>query len=221
MSLPEQTPDVPTPSVLRDAVEMELDALDAPEQTEHGWKVEDRTQADWVGRLRARRLDELTAVRHRAEKQRAAVMAAIKQYLDPIDQWEQDRATVLQNEVDRLDALLVGYHRHEVESAEVDPPLTIKLPHVDLCSRKAPDRWEFTDEFVAWATEHRSDLLRLEVDKPKAKKAVTLRDITGASVPTVLVDDVEPTTGELHDVIVPVPGVTATRGERSYWVAAK
>lgn len=216
MSLPEQTipePELPPPSVVRNAVDMELDALDAPEQAEGGgFTVNDRTQADWVGRLRQRRLDELSAIRHRAERQRAAVMAAVKPYLDPIDEWEQDRTEKLQREVVGLEALLTQYHRHEVETADVDPPLTIKLPHVELRSRKSPDHWTFDEAFVAWAHEHRPDLLREEVTKPAAKKAIRIME-GGTAVAEVAEAD------ELLDV--PVPGVSSEPGERSYWVVEK
>ncbi len=211
MSLPEvPEPEVAAPSVLRNAVEMELDALDAPPYADDGrFKVVDRTQADWVGRLRARRLDELSAVRHRAERQRDAVMAAIKPYLDPIDEWEAERTAALEREVTSLEAVLMDFHRHEVETAEIDPPLTIKLPHVTLHSRKHPDRWEFADAFVAWARAQRPELLREEVTKPAAKKAVRIME-GGTAVVEIANGD------ELVDV--PVPGIEVEVGERNYWV---
>lgn len=218
MSLPEpfDAPDIPAPSVLREAVDMELDALDTPEQTSEGsWKVTDRTQADWVGRLRQRRLDELAAVRHRAERQIAAVMAAIKPHLDPIEQWQAQRTATLQREIEHLETLLTNYHRHEVESADADPPLTIKLPHVELCSRKAPDKWEFAESFVEWARENRPDLLREEVTKPKAKKEIAFGPESGAVVVEEQADD----DGQIVKVShIPVPGVTVERGERGYWI---
>jgi len=102
-------------------------------------------------------------------------------------------------------AVLEQYHRARLAR---DPKAkTISLPSGSLVARKLPDRWEFDDDaFLAWAQDHRTDLVRMrdpEVDKPAAKKALRVLDdgqiIDGAS-------------GEF------VPAVTVTPGDISFAV---
>lgn len=206
------TPEVPAPSDVEDAVLANLDALDAPEQLPDGrWHIHDDDQADWALRKLARAHAALEQVRRTAERQKAAVLAAVAPWLEEIEHWAEERSTVIGREVQGFESLLLTYHRASIEE---DPSrLTIKLPHGELRSRKSPDRWTFGQEFVAWARTYHPELLREEVDKPAAKKALSIDDASPTGISATIT---HPETGEITRI--PVLGVAIEKGERNYTV---
>lgn len=142
----------------------------------------------------------LRAIAWRRRKIAQAEMVA----LAVIDQAQEHLAS----ERKRFDTSFLEHRLHAYHQArlEDDPKAkSLRFPSGELVARKQPDRWEFDEEeFVAWAAQHRADLLRTrpaEVDKPAAKKALRALDsgqvIDGAS-------------GEI------VPAVTVTPGETSF-----
>lgn len=92
-----------------------------------------------------------------------------------------------------LEGQLAGYHEARLAR---DPRLkTIHLPSGDLVARKAPDRWEFDEDFLVWAKENATELTRVkfEVDRTEAKRRLKVHgsvvvSVHGEAVPGVTVE---------------------------------
>lgn len=210
------TPVIPTDP--EEAVLAALEDLDAPtgdtgrmERFGDGrFRLADAGQADWAARKLARATDQLNEAKALAARQRQAILDAVAPHLRTIDDWLAEEQGRIEGEVGHWEALLTQYHRDQLE-ADPKGPRTIRLPHATLSARKLPDRWEFTEEFERWAKGHRPDLLRTEVTKPAAKKALAVTD-QGTPVADVVTGPVTED-GEIPTAAVEVPGVTVTLGE--------
>lgn len=126
----------------------------------------------------------------------AADEAAASAEIEHVQEWLAKRRSA--HDTSFIEAALAGYH--EARLARDGKAKTIHLPSGSLVARKLPDRWEFDDDaFLAWAAEHRSDLVRtkVEVDRPAAKKAL----VAGADGRVVDFDS-----GEFLDCVRVEPG---------------
>lgn len=156
-------------------------------------------QADWQLRrlARLRRLQaENEAVAH-AEIQRIRV-------------WLDEENRKLAQKASWIEEALTGYHAALLEQ---DPRRkTISLPAGSLKARKHPDRVDVVDAdaFVAWAQEHRPDLVRTKVEPAKTEVKRLLS--VGPEVEPGTFAMVDPATGE------PAPGVVHVPGEISFTV---
>lgn len=159
--------------------------------------VDDRVELGALDEDRVNRMIRGVAWRRRrmldAQQVAEAEHARIDAWLD-----EQRR----RNATDGLEAVLADYHRARLAEGG---PKTISLPAGSLKARALPERWDINPEqFLPWAAEHASALIRThhDIDKKAAKK--TLVAVDGGAV--------DPASGEQ------VPGVTITDGGTSYVV---
>ena len=128
--------------------------------------------------------------------------------IDQINAWAERRYEVLHNRARWEQDGLEMWHR----AVLADDPTrkTISLPCGTLKSRVQPPAWDFDDEtFLAWASEHAPELVRIpepkpQVDRNAAKKALA---VTGDSAVTA--------DGEV------VPGVTVTVRPPSFTVVTE
>lgn len=182
------------------------------------FRLADAGQADWALRKLARVTSRLAEVHAVASRQRQAILDAVAPHLRMIDDWATEEEGRISGEIAHWEGLLVEYHR-SVLSDDPKGAKTIRLPHGTLSARKLPDHWEFTEEFEGWAKGHRPDLLRTEVTKPEAKKAIAL---TGDGTPVAdVVTGPVTEDGAIPTAAVEVPGVTVTLGEVRFSVSTE
>lgn len=165
------------------------DLYELPEDPEarKRWRIEHDGQATWVMRkLRdaaiARRKDEDTA---EAEISR-------------IERWLAGRRAAVDQDTAHLEGLLADYLTR-VRAASGEQVKHLDTPYGKVQTRTTPPRWEQDSEvLVAWALEHRPDLVTTvqSVNLTAAKK------VLGAAGS----EAVDPDTGAL------VPGITVTPG---------
>lgn len=190
---------------ISERVERRLEALGAPEDQSHPWRIDGRETADWAARKRAKAFQALQRVQVDAATQRNEIMDAVASYLFPIDLWEKDETERLGREVAHWEAKLAEYHRDVL--AEDDHAKTIKLPHAQLHARKQPDKWEFGDEFLSWAKTTMPHLVRIkeEVAASTAKASLKALDRTDEG-------QLVSTEGEV------IPGLTVIPGAVTYTI---
>lgn len=204
---------------------------DEPEDTGR-WRIRDHGAADWAMRKAARVAAEMDDISAAASARRAQ-----------IDEWEIAERERLQRQLNWWAMQLSAWHRTKVEE---DPKgnLSIVLPSGRLTSRKKPDDWTMSDEFVSWARANRSELVRCtvtlkgsgDVVEPTAVRHV-LAELVGEDRVDELLSVVEAPdknavkkalTGEDGPVVnadgqvidvdtgAAVPGVTWAKGEREF-----
>jgi phage host-nuclease inhibitor protein Gam len=188
-----------------------LDGVDAPEWAAAAevepyaqipeparFHIEDTGQADWAMRKLVRVHDQLRDVDEMVARQ-----------LEPIERWRAEQTTALDRERLFWEALLIEFHRTRIEE---DPEVkSIKLPHGELRSRKAPDSWSFdTEAFFKWARRHAPELIRTkeEIDKALAKSSLFVDD------------DLVPHLQQGGE-LVETEGVSITAGDRNFDVVVK
>lgn len=142
--------------------------------------------ADWA-------LRKLARIRGRIADNEALAAAEMAR----ITEWLEAENGKLAHDVNFFEGLLTEYHRHVL--ADEPDRKTVALPGGKLVARKQPDRWEFGDDFVAWAQAHIPELVRVKVEPDRAAAKKHLTALGAAAV------DVR--TGEV------VPGVTVEPGD--------
>jgi phage host-nuclease inhibitor protein Gam len=157
-------------------------------------------------------VDRLMGRLARIQGEKSEFEAYAKQRALQIGEWLAGRTAVLDNEIERMKAL-IGAH-HEAVLAADSSKKTISLPNGTSKSRATPERVEIAEgadaDVLGWCQRHRPDLVRKTVREAPDRKAIAeeLRVAeTGAGV--VVVD---PSTGE------PVPGLVVRPAGRTFAV---
>lgn len=161
---------------------------------------------------------------------RAARQALIDADQADLDAWTADRMAGISRALDWHDRALISWHRAIL--ADDPRAKTIDLAGLGkLQARKQTPEWDIDDPtFLAWATVHRPDLVRIPepkpaVDRAAVKKAFAVADgAEGEQVPALqVIADVDHDTGEIveHAIDEPVPGVHVTRRGVRHQVVAE
>lgn len=185
------------------AFEQDLDEFLAGPDPDYDQAPEPPQDADDADR-RLRRLAKVRA-------EMAQIGEHAQAQIERINEWHARRVEVLAKRALWLEEGLEMWHR----AVLADDPTrkSISLPCGTLKSRVQQPAWEFDDEtFIAWASEHAPELVRIpepkpQVDKTAAKKALGFLAKEGSSNGIAVTDD-----GEV------VPGVTVTVRPPSFTV---
>lgn len=148
---------------IADRMEEALDAIEAPEVSEH-WRVEDAGGADWALRKLRKARRELADV-DRLVTDRIAALQAFRDS-------EHDR---IEPEVENWETRLELWHRSLLEAD--DSRKTVRLPSGTLTARKLPDGVEIDDPvaLLDWALEHEPNrfvVVKESLDRAAVKAAV-------------------------------------------------
>jgi hypothetical protein len=136
---------------------------------EQHWVVDDPSRAEWA-------LRKLAGIRRQQAENRAVAEEEKRRIAD----WLDDVNGTLARSAQFFEGLLTTWHRRVLD---VDPDRkTVSLPSGELKARKQPDRWEFTDDFTAWAQQHRPDLVRVRVDVDRTTAKGHLERISAEAV---------------------------------------
>lgn len=169
----------------------DLDAAmagDEPEWDSEPTPAVDLVEVDrWLTRLaRLDRVDEQTRM-----------LAGLRR--STVDEWEAEQLARTAVQRDWLVASLRGFHQAVL--ADDEKRKTITLPSGVLKARAQQPVWSFDDDrFLAWAREHRPELVRVPVASPapdRAEARKVLQVVDGRVI--------DPTTGQVVDGVTVTP----------------
>lgn len=146
-------------------------------------------------------------------QQRAGIKRTANVERAAIDVWEAAETGRIDKALAFLGSLAARYHQRLL--AKDKRRRTVNLPTGTLKVRKSRDTWAYHDEaqFLAWAAEHRPELVRTKTEPEKADAKKALRLAVDKPQPGDEVNVIDPKTGEV------VPGLTVIYGHDEHSVA--
>jgi phage host-nuclease inhibitor protein Gam len=164
---------------------------------EERFRVRDKASAEWA----------LRKVAHR-RKVLAEEEALYEAERHKLDAWIEERRERAEKDTQYLCDLLEEFHRAQL--AEDPKAKTISLPSGKLTARKAPDKWEFDEGFLAWARTAAPELIRTkeEPDRQAAKRLLIARHASDGGAGIAVTPD-----GELVQGLAILPGDLAFKVE--------
>lgn len=188
------------------ALEQDLDEFMMGDEPDYDAEIEAPRDADEVDR-RLRRLAKVRAEIAQVEEHAA-------RQIDQVNAWAEARYDVLHGRARWLAEGLEMWHRAVL--ADDPSRKTISLPCGTLKSRAQQPVWEFddVDAFLAWAREHRPELVRVkeEPNRAEAKRVLLVPDDL---LPGVVASPYDDPSDEM------VPGVTVTARPPSFTVTTE
>jgi phage host-nuclease inhibitor protein Gam len=167
--------------------------------------LDDELAVQLALRALARELDEIGRLEHLADAE-----------IDRISAWRAATTTGPRERARRLEASIEAWHARELQR---DPHRrTVQFPAGRVQARKLPDRFDVADpeQFLAWAREHRPDLVRT---RHEPDRAAMRRALIGSTPPPGRTEAMA--FASVEEDADPVPGVVFLPGGIRHYVTAE